>query len=81
MLKKGRGCIIIYVWFFRFAEKTVLPHGTTPKIPDFRTFLEILSFALAGKPTDANFARYNLCDIIFALTKIIAPPFGFAHIP
>ena len=38
----------------------MLPHGTTPKIRDFRTFLEIWSFALAGKPTDANFVYYNI---------------------
>ena len=32
----------------------MLPFGSTPKIIDFPTFLEILSFSLAGKPTDAN---------------------------
>ncbi len=45
----------------------MLPHGTTTKIRDFRTFLEILSFALAGKPTDANFVYYYLCVAGFLL--------------
>ncbi|MBQ8584166.1 MAG: hypothetical protein IJ488_06125, partial [Clostridia bacterium] len=48
------------------AKSTVLPCGTTPKIKDFRTFLEIQSFALAGKPTDANLVYYNICDVAFA---------------
>ena len=47
-------------------EATVLPYGITTKIKDFRTFLEIFSFALAGKPTDANFVYYNICDVAFA---------------
>ena len=48
------------VAFARSAKSTVLPYGTTPKIKDFRTFLEIQSFALAGKPTDANLVYYNI---------------------
>ena len=36
----------------------------------FRTFLEICSFVLAGKPTDTNFIYYNLCDVYFASVEI-----------
>ena len=52
----------------------MLPYGTTPKIKDFRTFLEIFSFALAGKPTDANFVYYRLQYRLFSekLTKAYA---------
>ena len=37
----------------------MIPCGITNENQDFRTFLEILSFVLAGKPTDTNCAYYN----------------------
>ena len=52
------------VAFARSAKSTVLPFGTTPKIKNFRTFLEIQSFALAGKPTDANFVYYYITQVL-----------------
>ena len=36
------------------------PRHCHRKSEDFRTFLEIQSFVLAGKPTDTNFVYYNL---------------------
>ncbi len=59
-----------------------------PKTEGFRTFLEIYSFELAGKPTDSNFVYYNLCDVNFVFIKIycdansITPENQrFSHIP
>ena len=42
-----------------------MPAALPPKIADFRTFLEIFSFVLAGKPTDTNFVYYNTVKVFF----------------
>ena len=39
----------------------MLPNGTTSKIKDFRTYLEIQSSVLACKQTDTDFVYYNQC--------------------
>ena len=43
----------------RITQLTVIPQGITNENQDFRTFLEILSFVLAGKPTDTNCVHYT----------------------
>ena len=64
-------CVIIYVMLiFQEGKSTVLPKGITPKIRDFRTFLEIYSFALACKQTDANFGNYNVFVKIYIQAKL-----------
>ena len=56
---------------FPTVKFTVLPYGITPKIKDFRTFLEIQSFVLACKQTDTNFVYYNrIYQIITALSSL-----------
>ena len=45
---------------FAFDEINSVALRLHPKIKNFRTFLEIYSFELAGKPTDSNLIYYTI---------------------